>query len=257
MKRVMAVAVAVLLLAGCGDDDGGGPPQPTATPEGTAVDTATQTFTPTPTRTITPTATITPTLGPGANIGFIGLLRADNTLLEPIGVDAEGRSIYERPTGSGFVIVVEAQPGTNNRPVGDFAFNDDGPPDLQIESDKDLGDGSGDVCDNEPGRFGGVPGIDPPDFEYTETIVGALNDFGCRFTNGAGEPVGRDRNDGCIMFSDGNFGFANDDDTIQFCGTVTRPMRLPEGEAILTARVLDNDGIPGPERQIVVRVLGP
>lgn len=253
MKRAIAVGLGVLLLAGCGGDDGGGSPVATATP----VETPTASRTPTARRSSTATATVTPTLGAGANIGFFGLLRADNTLLDPSSVDAQNRPVYDRPTGSGFVIVVEAQPGTNNRPVGEFAFSDEGPPDLQIQADRALGNGSTEVCDNMPELFGGVPGIDPPDFTYTEPIVAALNDFGCRFSNGAGEPIGRDRNEGCIMFSDGTFGFANDEDTLQFCGTVTRPMRLAEGDTILTARVLDNNGIPGPERQIVVRVLGP
>ena len=255
MKRVLAITAVSLLLAGCGSDDGGGgaPPAPTSTPS----EVATPVDTPTSTRTPTPTGTATPTLGFGANIGYFGILRADNTVVDPIAVDGQGRPVFERPTGSGFVIVVEAQIGSNNRPVGDRAVGDGGPPDLQIQASRDLGNGSPDVCDTEPGHHGGVPGIDPPDFTYTPEIVDALNDFGCRFIDGGGQPVGRPRSEACVMFPDGDFGFVNDDDTLQFCGTVTLPMRLAQGDTTFTARVLDDAGNPGPERQIVVRVPGP
>lgn len=267
MKRLMLIVAAAFLLAGCSDDDA--PPIATATPVDTATPTPTHTGTPTatgtPTHTRTPvdtrtptsSPTITPTLGPGANIGYIGLLRADNTQIEPSGTDDQGRVIFERPTGSGFVIVVEAKRGTNNRLPGDLAFNPDGAPAFQIEANRPLGDGSGTVCDNAPPVFGGVPAIDPPSFEDVPAINDILNDFGCRFTNGNGEPIGRTPTEGCVLFPDGDYGFIDPSAQLQFCGTITRPMRFEPGDTILTARVLDISGLPGPERQIVVRVLAP
>lgn len=273
MKRVVLIAVLVIGVAGCGDDDNA-PPAPTATDTPTATatptptdtrtstpsvtDTPSDTHTPTATRTITLTPSVTPTLGPGANIGFIGILRADNTLVDPAGTDAEGRVVFERPTGSGFVIVVEAERGTNNRIPGELSYNPEGPPDFQIEANKPLGNGSATVCDNMLPDFGGVPGIDPPDFSDVPSITDVLNDFGCRFTNGAGEPIGRHPpNEGCVLFTDGEYGFVNSETDVQFCGTVTRPMLFETGNTVLTARVLDASGLPGPERQIVIRVLAP
>lgn len=261
MKRVMLVLAAAFLLAGCSDDDA--PPSATATPESTATITPTPSFPPTETRTTGPSRTpthtpsVTPTLGAGANIGYIGILRADNTVVDPSGSDDEGRAIFERPTGSGFVVVVEAERGTNNRLPGDLAFNPDGPPDFQIESNRPLGDGSPTVCDNAAPIFGGVPGIDPPNFDDTQAIADLLNDFGCRFTDGNGQPIGRTRENGCVLFSDGDYGFIDASAQIQFCGTITRPMRFEPGDTILTARVLDVSGLAGPQRQIVVRVLAP
>lgn len=270
MKRLLLIAALVVGIAGCGDDDNA-PPAPTATetPTATASVTATSTRTgtstrtetpsdtrtPTPTRTITLTPSMTPTLGAGANIGFIGLLRADNTIIDPVDVDPQGRLVFDRPNGSGFVIVVEAQRGTNNRSPGELSYNPDGPPDFQIEASRPLGNGSPTVCDNMPPDFGGVPGIDPPDFSETQAITDLLNDFGCRFTNGAGEPIGRHPpNEGCVLFPDGEYGFVDPASDIQFCGTVTRPMQFAAGDTVLTARVLDTSGLAGPERQIVIHV---
>jgi hypothetical protein len=272
MKRIILLGAVALMLAGCGDDDAP-PPNPTSTPVDTATpsptvkpsstatptvtDTPTATGTVTSTRTITRTPSMTPTLGAGANIGYFGILRADNTVLDSSGSDAEGRPIFDRPTGSGFVIVVEAKRGTNSRNPGELSYNPDGPPDFQIESNRDLGDGSDIVCDNMGSMFGGVPGIDPPDFDDVPMIVDALNDFGCRFTNGSGAPIGRLPNDGCVLFADGEYGFVDPNAQIQFCGTVTRPMHFDAGDTILTARVLDTSGLAGPEQQIVVRVREP
>jgi len=266
MKTAMFILALAILAAGCGGDDEGPAPTATLSPTVTNTPTATGTITPTPsetrtpteTRTVTLTPTVTPTLGAGANINYFGLLRADNTVIDPSGTDEEGRTIFERPNGSGFVIIVEAKRGTNNRSPGELSYNPQGAPDFQIEADKILGDGSETVCDNMPPMFGGVPPIDPPSFDETPMIDNALNDFGCRFTNGAGEPIGRHPpNDGCVLFPDGEYGYIYTDTDVQFCGTVTRPMHFEMGDTVLTARVIDSSGLAGPVRQIVVRVLAP
>lgn len=236
------LAMVAFGIAGCGGDD--------------------DVFTPPPASTATPTATATPsptpTLGLGANIGFMGVLRADDSLVNPSGVDGAGRPVYQRPGPSGFVLVIDAKPGTNGAPVGTNAYNPTGRPDLQIEVSRPLGDGSLTVCDNSPGNFGGVPAIDPPDFEGTQAISDALNDFACRFNDGSGKfsPGGRTPDAACPVFGDGENRFIDPTATIEFCGSIESRWGFPDGDTIVTARVLDTSGIPGPQRQIVIRITG-
>src|SRR5262245_18966856 len=109
-RTMLLAAELPLVVAACGDDDDG--------PANTPAPTGTLTSTGTVTRTVTRTPTVTPTFGQGANITFIGLLRADNTLLEPAGTDDQNRQIFDRPVGSGFIIVVEASAGPSHRRPG-------------------------------------------------------------------------------------------------------------------------------------------
>lgn len=222
--------------------------------------TATRTVRPTPTITATPAPT--PTLGPGANIGFIGVLRADETLLPPADYDDEGRPVYERGIGFSFNLVVDAKPGTDGSLPGTSAFNyvagdPSARPDLQIEANRDLGNGSSTVCDNMSPDFGGIPGIDPPSFAETQAISDALNDFGCRFNDGTGSPGGRDVNSACVLFPDGTYHFVDPVATVEFCAAVNSKMAFPPGDTIVTAQVRDIGGQVGPQRQIVIRVTPP
>lgn len=249
MTKATIFTVGVLTcLVGCGG---------TVTPS----DLPTPTPSVTRTATSTPLPTATPTLGPGANIGFFGVLRADETLLEPVGYDEMGRPIYTRQSPSGFVLVIDAKPGTNGAPVGMSAFDYDPTdpsvrPDLQIQVTRALGDGSTEVCDNMIGNFGGVPGIDPPSYEETQAISDALNDLGCRFNDGTGQPKGRGPDSACVLYPDGEFRFVDPSATLEFCGSVSFPLRFQDGDTIVTARVRDMSGMIGPERQIVLRVTG-
>ena len=248
MKRIdIAILLLVVALgsAGCGDSDSG----PASTPTSTA--TTTPTSTPTP----------TPTLGLGANIGFFGVLRADETLLDPSSFDDQGRPVYVRQNPSGFVLVIDAKPGSNGAPVGFNAFNYDpnNPatrPDLQVEVSRPLGDGSSTVCDNTEGNFGGVPGIDPTNYDGTQTISDALNDLGCRFNDGTGTPGGRNPDSACVLFPDGEFQFVDPQATVEFCGFISFPLRFADGDTVVTARVRDINGILGPPQQIVIRITG-
>ena len=254
MRVRMLFLPALALLAACGGDDDSG--APTAVPTATSPPQATSTPPPSPTRTPSPS----PTLGPGANITFFGVLRSDNTLLDPSGFDDTGRPIFERAVGSGFVIVVEAAAGTSRARPGDSTFDYDPEdptvlPDLQIESNRDLGDGSAAVCDTDEEHFGGVPGVDPGHVGVTpEVLAAALNDLGCRFLDGAGATRGRNAQTACILYPDAEFRFATSKTQVQFCSTVVRKARLPGGDTIFTARVRDMQGIVGPARQIVIRV---
>jgi hypothetical protein len=218
---------------------------------------------PTATRTRTPTATPTPTptLAPGANIGFIGVLRADESIIEPSGYDAEDRPIYVRANPSGFIIVIDAKPGTNGAAVGHSAFNHDPndptvQPDMQIQASRPLGNGSSAVCDDMAPTAGGVPAVGPVSFDETQPISDALNDFGCRFNDGTGSPLGRGPDSACVQFPDGEFRFVDPSATIEFCGFISVPLRFPDGDTIVTARVRDVSGMFGPPRQIIIRVTG-
>ncbi len=286
MSRVRITLLFAAVLAGCGGEIVVPAPVPTetgtpaiaptaeatasataprlASPSGTPLpSTAARSSTPTPTPTaaLTETATPAPTLGSGANIGYLGVLRADNTRTDPVELDTVGRPVFERPVGNGFVIVVEAKPGTDGARVGtsSFAYDPLDPsvrPDLQVEVSRDLGNGSSAVCDNSSGDFGGVPGITPTRFDELQPISDALNDLGCRFVDGTGEPQGRIEAESCILFPDGEYHFVDPSDTVQFCATITRPMSFPEGDTVVTAQVRDTSGEVGPQRQLVIRVVG-
>lgn len=240
----------------------------TRPPTGTATRTRTSTLVPTPTRTATtgpsatstrtpsrtPTWTPTPDQASGPIIVFLGLLRPDDTLIQPDGVDPSGRPIFERPFGFGFQIVVEARPGSSGRPVALTTFNDFGRPDLQIQSNRSLGNGSPAVCDVLPPDPGGVPGIDPPSFAEGEIITDRLNDLSCRFIDGVGNQRGRNCSNGCVRFESGESGCVGGGTTAQYCALVDRNFEFPAGETLITARVRDTQGNLGPPAQLIVRV---
>jgi hypothetical protein len=244
----------------------GGTPTRTATPGGpTATRTRTRTVTRTPTRTgtIGATRTPTPTAG-GAAIGprvvFFGLVKADDTLVDPEPPvnpnDPNEVRVYRRPFGSGYGLVAEARPGMSGRPVGRSAFNLAGCPDFQLQSTSNLGNPTEDVCDVEPPEPGGVPAINPPRFDQDLETCDRFNDIGCRFEDGAGAPLARACRDieACIRFEDGEFGCFSPEATAQFCGFISRTIELPLGSTTLTLRIRDTQGNLGPPKQIIVQV---
>ncbi|MBI1817853.1 MAG: hypothetical protein HYR72_22990 [Deltaproteobacteria bacterium] len=253
VQRWMGAWVALgIVAAGCGGTIVG---VPTMTPTVTVTHTRTRR----PTNTPTPTTTPAPPLGPGANVTFFGLAAADDMPLQPIGTDGNGRLIYERRFGQGFSLVVEGRPGISHSPVGLSAFNysPDDPavrPDMQMLVSRPLGNGSTTVCDNTLHMFGGVPSVDPANYALTQHISDAINDLGCRFNNGTGNPGGRGPDDACTLFPDGEFHFVDPNSTAQFCGRVASPFGFPEGDTIATVRLSDQQGVVGATRQIVVRV---
>jgi hypothetical protein len=237
---------------------------PTPTPSRTSP-AGTATVTATPTQTGTPTPTFE---GEGPLLRFLGLVRANGCVVcdDPQCVcgttpsptpffDDGGRRIYEVGIDSGFLLVVEAQPGASGEPVGDFV-----PPpipgwpqrpDLQIQSDRNLGDGSTAICDVEPPSDGGVPGIDPPNFDPAAGVNDALTDFACRFEAlSPGNP--------CTLNSNGSPATVSPSlpvNSKQFCYIVATSASFPPGETILSVRVRDEAGNVGNIGQIVVRVL--
>jgi hypothetical protein len=233
-------------------------PSATRTRTRTSTRTATSLPTITATRTRTPVNTPSPTATPAADIGpvitFLGVLRPDDTLTDPSGTTPEGVPIYDRPFGFGFSIVVEAALGLSREFVGTSAFDEYGRPDLQIQVTQALGNGSATVCDALPPDAGGVPAIAPPSFADSQLITDRLNDLGCRFVDGSGNPKGRKCSEGCVRFETGDLGCVNAGTSIQFCALVSRTIAFPPGETLVTVRVLDVDGNPGPPAQIVVRL---
>lgn len=227
---------------------GGASPTASATPP--------PSVTPPPsTATSTPTVTATPALGPV--VGFFGVTAADDSLEQPAAMDPSGIPIYQRNFGFGFSLVVEAQRGASQRPVGASTFTAPGTPDLQIQATRNLGNGSPAVCDNEPPHFGGVPGIDPPRLDDANSIADALNDFGCRFIDGTGATHGRPCTQACIHFDDGEFHCKDDNHTEeQFCAPIGMLLQFPGGDTLVTVRVRDVLGNLGPPAQLIIRVPG-
>jgi hypothetical protein len=216
-----------------------------------------------PTRTPTKTAAPTPTGPLGPVITFMGLLHADNRYVasDIVGTTSSGAPIYQRTLGTGFIIVVEGGPGADhNHSIGTSSFNSSPSdptvlPDLQIEVNRNLGDGSLAVCDNMAPMLGGVPGINPPSFAQTQMISNAINDLACRFVNGEGNPMGRPSNEACVLGDDGDYNFINAATVEEYCSVVIpAAMKFQTGDTLVSARLRDSSGNVGPVAQIVVRV---
>jgi hypothetical protein len=188
----------------------------------------------------------------------MGVARPNDVPLEPVGMTPEGWPIYERSFGFLFTLVVEAKPGPNRRQVGlnSFRYNPFDAavrPDLEIIVSRPLGDGSLLVCDDMLPFIGGVPAA--PTFETTQPISDAINDFACRFIDGLGEPGGRSAGNACTVYEDGEFRFVEPTSTAQFCAPIIEPFGFALGDTVVTARVRDVNGAPGPPASMVIRIV--
>jgi hypothetical protein len=186
------------------------------------------------------------------------LVRANDEIVPSSGTTPEGWPIYERPFGFSFSLVVEAKPGPSRRPVGLNAFRSDlaDPsvrPDLEIIVSRALGNGSLDVCDDMLPFIGGIPAS--TSFDLTQGISNAINDLACRFVNGSGTPGGRREAEACTVFGSGEFSFVVDATTVQFCGLIAEPFAFPLGDTVVSTRVRDASGQPGPPASFVVRIV--
>ena len=191
-------------------------------------------------------------------ITAFGVARADGNVVSTIGPEDHGFLTYVRQS-RGFFIFVEAKPGISGRPVGTVTFNSSvhDPnvlPDFQIEASRALGNGSLAVCDTgpSPSNLGGVPAVNPAVFGGSQAVSNAINDFSCRFDARTTSMLACTR-DAFEQTPD----FVGSDSTVQFCTTagVGAEIAFPVGDTILTARVRDVVGQPGPPMSIVVRVL--
>jgi hypothetical protein len=254
--RGALVAATVVGMFGCAAKRPVKPPTPTfeETPMPTV---AARTPTPEPSAAPLPTRPIgkAVTARKGQPIGpivtFFGAARADGNLVEPKSVDKKGVPTYLSSQGSGFLLVVEAKPGANGLEPGRrvFAYVADDPkerPDLEIESNRDLGNGSLAVCDRRKPDFGGVPAIKPPSFAETQKISNALNDLACRFE------IFTESDSSCTLTKNGDYSFINKDTTLQFCMMVARAWNFPVGKTLLSVRLRDSQGNPGPVKQMQI-----
>jgi hypothetical protein len=190
----------------------------------------------------------------GPIVTHFGAARADGVPVDPVSVDKQGIPTYSSSAGSGFMIVVEVKPGIGGNEVSRriFAHVPGDPsvrPDLEIESNRDMGNGSPEVCDRRKPNIGGIPGINPPSFAETQRVSDALNDFGCRFETFI------ESDSSCTLEPNGDYSFVSKETTTQFCMMVARAYAFPVGETLLTLRVRDTEGNPGPTKQM--RILRP
>jgi len=244
----------VLCLGGCGDDDPSLPQGPLPTPTATAI----------------PTVPPSSTSATGPVITFIGITRADDGLVHPVEISPEGVPIYTRLAGttggaSGFRLVVEGKPGTSGAALALSTFNMEMGqlPDLQIQVNRPLGNGSAAVCDSVqptpgPGTTppGGVPAIDPPNFTASLSLANTINDLACRFRDGLGDTSGIGNEiDGCVkMEPTEDYGFVSPESTSQFCGFVSAILQFPRGDTLVSVRLRDVAGNVGAPAQMVIRV---
>jgi hypothetical protein len=86
-------------------------------------------------------------------------------------------------------------------------------------------------------------------------VTNAVNDLGCRFVDGAGQPRGRSRFDACTFFENGEFHFVEPNSTSQFCAGIAEPFAFPVGDTTVEARLRDTSGRAGPSAAMIIRVL--
>jgi hypothetical protein len=188
----------------------------------------------------------------GPLITYFGAARADGYKVEPQSVDKNGIPTYLTTAGSGFMLVIEGKPGASGlavaRRVSAYVPNDPTVrPDLEIESSRDLGNGSPEVCDRRRPNIGGIPAINPPSWAETQKISNAINDFSCRFETFI------ESDSSCTLGPNGDYAFLGSGTTTQFCMIVARAYGFPVGETLLSVRLRDTEGNPGPMKQIRIR----
>ena len=100
-------------------------------------------------------------------------------------------------------------------------------------------------------QWGGIAGVNPPDFGATQSITDVLTDFACRFqVSPVGSPCTLDSNGNSNLLSpSGNSTYR------QFCHAVSGIDAFPLGDTILTLQLRDTSQNLGPSQQIVVRVV--
>ncbi|MEO8602850.1 MAG: hypothetical protein ABI629_09755 [bacterium] len=173
-------------------------------------------------------------------------------------IDEAGRQIFVHGVGQ-FLLVVEGVRGPSNRNAGTnvFPFGSDRG-DLQILLSRPTGDprdgigfGSAAVCDMgpPPTPFGGVPGINPPDFAPGAQITSAIQDLECRFT------TSNDSASACTRNRFGAFSYLSSGARTQYCYHVPLTGEFQTGDTVVSIQLRDGAGNVGPHREFVVRVL--
>ncbi len=192
----------------------------------------------------------------GPIITHLGAARADGTPVQPESVDKQGIPTYLTQSGSGFILVIEGKPGPSGHEVGRRLFvhvpgNPNERADLELQANRDLGNGSVAVCDRSRPNIGGIPGINPPSFENTQKISDAINDFACRFETFLESEFS------CTMTKNGDYQFVSKETDTQFCLLMAKAWGFPEGDTILSVRLRDTGGNPGPIKKLRIRHIEP
>jgi hypothetical protein len=170
----------------------------------------------------------------GPTITFFGPVNPQSVPLTCPGVTQDGVPICNLDAPTNFLFVIEGRPGPSAAAVGTSTFNASGLPDLQIQTDRALGNGSPAVCD-----AGGVAPISPPDLTFSNP--GPVNDFACRFetdicTRRAGQPAR------LVPTS-----------TVQFCAMIDPVLAFANGDTRVSLRLRDVEGGLTETRQLVLR----
>jgi hypothetical protein len=188
----------------------------------------------------------------GPVITFAGIARADGRAYETDPEMKDGIPVFSNFVGSGFLLVVEAKPGISNLAVGRkiYVFDPDDPkkrPDLEIQVSRPLGDGSKDICDARRPNIGGIPAIEPPSFAETAEVSATLNDMSCRFE------IFTASAESCTLGKYGDFSFVSKEADTQFCMVVARAWNFDYGDTLVSVRLRDEKGNPGPVSKFWLR----
>jgi hypothetical protein len=124
-----------------------------------------------------------------------------------------------------------------------------------------MGSGINPVC-SPSGAFnvyGGILGINPPDFTPTSAIINTLQSFAVWFTyiQSTLSACTSGPGGGYSDFVSPNLallGRTPQSATAQFCDGMSAPQAFPPGDSLLTAQLTDTAGNVGPTAQIIVRV---
>lgn len=186
--------------------------------------------------------------GTGPRVSYIGIASPDGQPAPPLGTLEDGTPVYFSNAGFGFLFVVEAAPPANGSAIGTSTFDSvaNDPrhrPDFQILNDRDLGDGSSEVCDDF-----GIPTVDPPNFAVTQAVADSINDLACRFE------VATSRSGTCTQDSFGSPGFVSSRSRAQFCLPVNGLMAFPDGDNVISVQIRDRSGLIGPLQKMVLQV---
>lgn len=185
----------------------------------------------------------------GPAVTFIGIASPDGRPAPSLGTLPDGTPVYFRNAGFGFVVVVEGGVAPSGAPIG-LAVLDSVPgnpghrPDLQVIADRQLGNGSREICD----EFG-VPANPTLDFSpLTQPVADSINDLSCRFD------VATRANIACTQNAFGQLGFVSSATRAQFCLSVTSGMAFPTGDTLIAVQLRDQSRLVGPVRQMMLRV---
>jgi hypothetical protein len=182
----------------------------------------------------------------GPAFTYVGLTAANGTPLGMLGYTG-AMPVFFSNSASGFQLVVEGRAGSSGFAPGLATFHS-APhdptqrPDIQMESNRALGDGSRAVCE------GGVPAVNPPDFSTTQLVADALNDLGCHFA------VATAPDSACTVDHFGNYDFIGSGTQVQFCLTVSASLAFPLGDTLLTVQLRDKAGNIGLRQQMLVQI---